>query len=60
MAAVAAVFVAVVVVVVVAAAVLAVIVADCLVNTDVCYSRALWNLTHMHFSKQPTHGKLAI
>ena len=60
MAAVAAVFVAVVVVFVVAAAVLAVIVADCLVNTDVCYSRALWNLTHMHFSKQPTHGKLAI
>ena len=50
MAAVAAVFVAVVVVVVVvAAAVLAVIVAYCLGNTDVCYSRALWNLTHMHF-----------
>ena len=39
MAAVAAVFVAVVVVVVVAAAVLAVIVAYCLGNTDVCYSR---------------------
>ena len=24
------------------------------------YLRALWNLTHMHFSKQPTHRKLAI
>ena len=29
----------------------------CLGNTDVCYSRALWNLTHMHFSKHPTHPK---